>query len=201
MNAKKIFGGAIKALITGVVLIYLALHTINFFEYTFPVDQWYYAYLGFGLTGGGMIAYLILFLWDAGTPLKKVIALVMTVVCGLGEIIVAVFGMRIETWAKQGWIMTETDFNSMMMAIQILAFAHLVALIMYFAGDKIATMFSSDADHDGIADWMDPVDNRTGQKFIRNASRLPQQQYQAETEQVNRSNGNHQTDPTNQPRR
>jgi hypothetical protein len=189
MKAKKIVGAIMKILVSLVVLAYLALHTINFFKYTFPADQFYYAYLGFGLTGLGAIAYLCIFLWDADTPIKKTISLIMIIVCGLGEVAAASFGMTIEAWAKNGWAMTEADFRSMLLVIMGLAFLHLIALVLYVASDKIAEMFR-DEDHDGIPDYRDPVDNRTGQPFVKRNGR-------AYAEDVEQSR----VDPTSQPRR
>ena len=186
MNAKKLIGNLAKFVITLVVLAYLALHTVNFFKFTFPADQFYYAYLGFGLTGLGAIGYLIVFLWDADTTIKKTIALIMVVVCGIGEVMAAGFGMQIEAWVKNGWQMTEADFQSMLFVIEGLAFLHLIALILYVASDKIREMFS-DADHDGIPDWRDPIDNRTGQPFRRQNGRA----YAKDIEQ---------TDPTSRQR-
>lgn len=172
MKAKKLIGSMMKAIVGFVVLAYLALHTINFFQYTFPPDQVYYAYLGFGLTGLGAVAYLLVFLWDADTPMKRTISLIMVVVCGLGEILAASFGMRIEAWAKNGWVMTEADFSSMMLAIEVLAFIHLIALVLYVASEKIVETFS-DKDQDGIPDGFDPIDNRSGQPFKRGKVQIP----------------------------
>lgn len=178
-----------KILVGFVVLAYLALHTVNFFKYTFPPEQFYYAYLGFGLTGLGAIAYLCVFLWDADTPIKRTIALVMVIICGLGEVLAASFGMQIEAWAKNGWVMTENDFRSMMFAIQILAFIHLIALVLYVASDKIAEMFG-DADGDGIPNYRDP-----------DYKKSTQIQYAADVPAAENKNGKHATDPTSQPRR
>jgi hypothetical protein len=152
---KKIVGALVKVVLAAVVLVYLGLHTINFFMYTFPPEQWYLSWLGFGLTGGGLIGYLVVFLWDADTQLKKTTALLMVVVCGVGEVLAAGFGMQIEAWAKNGWTMTEQDFNMMLLAIRALAFAHFIALTVYVAGDKVGEMFG-DHDGDGVPNWRDP---------------------------------------------
>lgn len=154
-SPKKLVGALIKFVLAAVVLVYLGLHTINFFMFTFPPEQWYLSWLGFGLTGGGLIGYLVVFLWDADTQLKKTVALLMILVCGVGEVLAAGFGMEIEAWAKNGWVMTEQDFNMMLLAIRALAFAHFIALTVYMAGDKIGEMFG---DHDGdkIPNFLDP---------------------------------------------
>jgi hypothetical protein len=137
------------------VLVYLGLHTINFFTFTFPPDQQYLAWLGFGLTGGALIGYLVIFLWAADTDLKKSIAVIMMVVSGIGEILAAGFGMTIEAWARMGWTMTQQDFDTMLLAVRVLAFAHALALVVYIAGDKIGELIG-DHDGDGVPNMIDP---------------------------------------------
>lgn len=202
---KKLVGAALKIVIAAVVLVYLGLHTINFFMFTFPPDQWYLSWLGFGLTGGGLIIYLIIFLWDADTQLKKVVALTMVVVCGIGEVLAAGFGMTIEAWARNGWQMTQSDFDMMLLAIRILAFAHFLALVIYIAGDKIGEMFG-DADGDGIPNWRDPDYQgkpETPKQVVRQYSA---EEIQAFMKFMNENNvgqpvnGNGAVDPTKQPR-
>jgi hypothetical protein len=152
---KKFIGKLIELVLAGVVLTYLGLHTINFFMFTFPADQQYLAWLGFGLTGGALIAYLAIFLWVADTDLKKTIAVLMMLVSGVGEILAAGFGMQIEAWARMGWTMTQQDFDNMLLAIRVLAFAHAGAMVVYIAGDKIGELFG-DHDGDGIPNIVDP---------------------------------------------
>jgi hypothetical protein len=159
VKAKQLTAWAFKFIIAGIVLAFLGLHSINFFSFVFPVDQSYLAWLGFGLTGGGAVGYLIMFLWDAGSVLKSWISLGMCVLCSIGEVASALFGMQIESWSKAGFILTEQDFNIMLLVVGILAIVHFFALIGYFAGEKIGALFS-DKDGDGIPDAVDPVDNR-----------------------------------------
>lgn len=155
MKVKKILGTGVKVIIAVVVLSFLGLKSIDFFLYTTPAEQWFYAYLGFGLTGGGVIAYLIIFLMDADTELKKTIAMVMLAVCVIGELATAGFGMKIEAWRNAEIVMAETDIEAMILAVQILAFFHAAALIAYVAGDKIAEAFG-DEDGDGTPNYRDP---------------------------------------------
>jgi hypothetical protein len=155
MNVKRIIGGLVEFILAAVVLIYLGLHTINFFMFTFPPDQQYLAWLGFGLTGGALIGYLVIFMWAADTSLKKTVAMLMMLVSGIGEIAAAGFGMTIEAWTRMGWTMTEQDFDAMLLAIRVLAFAHALALVVYIAGDKIGEALG-DADGDGTPNFIDP---------------------------------------------
>lgn len=154
MKAKKLISSGLKYLLLTVVAAFLALHSINLFRFVFPNDQQYLAWLGFGLTGFGSIAYLAVFLWEGGTVLQKSVALAMAVVCSIGEVLAAIFGMMIESWEKAGFTLTENDFQTMLLVVGILSIAHFIALIVYFAGDKIGELFA-DADGDGIPNYRD----------------------------------------------
>jgi hypothetical protein len=166
MNAKRIIGALVEFMLGAVVLTYLGLHTINFFMFTFPPEQEYLAWLGFGLTGGAFIGYLLIFMWGADTDLKKTVALLMMVVSGIGEIAAAGFGMTIEAWSRMGWTMTQQDFDMMLLAIRVLAFAHALALAVYIAGDKIGELLG-DHDGDGTPNFIDP-DYKPAQKPSQN---------------------------------
>lgn len=212
---KKLIGAVIKIILAAVVLVYLGLHTINFFTFTFPPEQWYLAWLGFGLTGGGLIGYLVVFLWDADTDLKKTTALLMILICGAGEVLAAGFGMQIEAWSKNGWTMTEQDFNMMLLAIRALAFAHFIALTVYVAGDQIGVMF--DKNKNGIPDFLEKMsppilENETTvrQPEIKLTNFTEEQiqqlaqilaRYNAENERAGQGTNGQHADPTSQPRR
>jgi hypothetical protein len=154
LSPKRIAGFAAKAVIGAVVLAFLGLHSINFFMFTFPVEQSYYAWLGFGLTGGGLVGYLIVFLWEADTALKNFVSFAMVIICGIGEVLAALFGMQIESWKKAGFALTEQDFNTMLLVVGILAFIHFFALVAYLAGEKVIVLFG-DEDGDGIKNYRD----------------------------------------------
>lgn len=154
-SVKKLIGAGIKIAIAVVVLIFLGMKSLDFFYFTTPQEEYYYAWLGFGLTGGGLIAYLLIFLWDADTPLKKTVAIVMLGVCLLGELATAGFGLQIDAWQKGGYQLAQEDFDMMVRAVQLLGFAHALALLAYVAGDKLAEAFG-DHDGDGVPNFRDP---------------------------------------------
>jgi DNA-binding transcriptional regulator of glucitol operon len=157
-SVKKLFGGLIKIVLAIVVFAFLGLKSIDFFLFTTPPDKWYLAYFGFGLTGGGVIGYLIILMWDADTVLKRFISILMLAVCVIGELTTAGFGLQIEAWKKSGLALAETDFDSMVLAVQLLGFAHAGALIAYYAGDTIAKAFRDD-NKNGVPDWMEKKQN------------------------------------------
>lgn len=162
MSVKKFIGAGFKVVIGLVVLAFLGLRSLDFFYFVTPADQWYYAYLGFGLTSGAVVAYLVVFLWDADTELKKSIAIVMLGICIIGELATAGFGLQVNAWKAGGFQLTESDFSWMILVIQLLGFAHALALVGYVAGDAIIWAFQ-DEDGDGTINALDSVDNRTGQ--------------------------------------
>lgn len=155
LNPKELIGIGFEVLIGVVVAAFFAFHSFRFWEWTSPIDQWYMAYLGFGLTGGAAIGYLVVFLWRAKTNLRKTIALIMMLVCVIGELLTAGFGIQVETWQKAGYILTQENFSFMTLIVQVLGFIHAIALIVYIAGDQVAEMFG-DEDGDGVRNYKDP---------------------------------------------
>ena len=195
MKAKKFLSSTLKFILLFVVGAFLALHSINLFNFVFPADQQYLAWLGFGLTGFGAVVYLLMFLWEGATVLQRSVALAMAVVCSIGEVLAAIFGMMIESWEKAGFSLTENDFQSMLLVIGALSIAHFFALIAYFAGDQIRELLA-DADGDGVPNIIDPdykksSSRQTTRPMLTNAS---------EVEGVGQGsvpkNGHGDTDPT-----
>lgn len=158
-TVKRLIGSLVKIIIAAVVLLFLGLKSLDFFMFTTPADQWYYAFLGFGLTSGGVIAYLIIFMWDADTVLKRTVSIIMLAVCVVGELATAGFGLEVSAWQSSGLELSTADFKAMVLVVQVLGFAHAIALIAYMAGDRLAQAFRDD-DGDGIPNYRDPVDNR-----------------------------------------
>ena len=133
----ELFAGAGKTVVILVVLAFLGLHTLNFFAWTFPDDQAMYRPLGFGLTGGAFIVYVLVFKYGAKTDLKRFVALSMIIICGLGELAAAGFGMQIEAYTNAGIQLTAKSIDLMIWAIRILGGIHAVALVLDFIGDDI----------------------------------------------------------------
>lgn len=171
-KAKRILAWIFMGLVLLIVAAFLALHSINLFTYVFPPDQQQWAWMGFGLTGLGAVGYLLAFLFLSKTVLQKVVALAMTIVCAIGEVIAAFFGMQIESWQKSGWSLTQSDVQTMLMVIGILGILHFIALIVHFAGDKVAEMFS-DEDGDGIPNAFDNDYRPRPQMQVRPALQTP----------------------------
>jgi hypothetical protein len=170
MTVKRLFGFAAKIIVSVVVLAFLGLHSLNFFQFTFPPEQWYYSYLGFGLTSGGVILYLVMFMTESDTVLKRFIAITMLAVSLIGELATAGFGMQIESWRTAGYALTESDFQFMIIGVQILSLCHGMAMVAYFAGDKIVTAFADD-DKDGIPNAFDKdYRPKSAPKFVPNAA-------------------------------
>lgn len=136
-------GGEILAMILSVltalvVAAYFVIHTLNFFDFAFPSEQTFYKYLGFGLTGGGFVAYLVKLKYGAKTTLSAIVCVIMIVVCGVGELVAFGFGLQVETYRKEGITFTPEDIVMMVRFIQVLGFLHGAALVAeYFGGDVV----------------------------------------------------------------
>jgi hypothetical protein len=200
MKAKKFLSSTLKFVLLFVVGAFLALHSINLFTFVFPTDQQYLAWLGFGLTGFGAVVYLLMFLWEGATVLQRSVSLVMAVICSIGEVLAAIFGMMIESWKKAGFTLMEGDFQTMLLVIGALSIAHFFALIAYFAGDQIRELLS-DADGDGVPNIIDPDYKKSSSRQTTPKATV----YASETEQTSlagQGNGHKAVaDPTNQSRR
>jgi len=133
----RFFAGAGKVIIALTVLAFLGLHTLNFFAWTFPDEQAIYRPLGFGLTGGAFIAYILIFKFLAKTDLQKFVSMSMILICGIGELAAAGFGMQVEAYTNVGIAFTKEEIDIMIWAIRILGGVHAVALVLDFIGDDI----------------------------------------------------------------
>ena len=153
-GAKRLLGKGAKVLLVGVVAAFMGLQSFNFWKFTFPPEQWFYSFLGFGLTGGAVVGYLVMLLWESDTPLRNVISVVMLVVSVIGELLTAGFGLQVEIWRKAGFSPSLDDYRFMTVVVQALGLFHAAALILYFAGDRIAEIFG-DEDRDGIPNYRD----------------------------------------------
>lgn len=140
---QKFLGYTALAGVIAIVGSFLALQSINGFVFIFKDEQQFFAWLGFGLTGGGLVLYIPVFKWIARTPIQQGTALIMIIICALGELIVAGYGMRIESFAKAGIQLTETDIENMILAIQALGLVHGIALILEVVGTDIETAFKT----------------------------------------------------------
>ena len=71
--------------ISGALLIYAAARSLDFITATLPANQQIIGWLGLAATSGGMIAWLMVFLYKAEGIGQKVAAIIMTVIDMLGE--------------------------------------------------------------------------------------------------------------------
>lgn len=71
--------------ISGALLVYAAARSLDFIHATLPADQQLIGYLGLAATSGGMLAWLLLFMYKAEGIGQKVTAGIMTVLDMLGE--------------------------------------------------------------------------------------------------------------------
>jgi len=154
-TVKNIFGKSAEILIVLIVAGFMFSESLNFFYFAFPPEQQNIAWLGLGLTGGGMIAYFVMLkTGQADTPLKRVIVLTMIAVCTLGELATAGYGASVEIMKSSGLIITPEGVKTFVLVIRILGLFHALALIGFLGGDDIAEAFA-DKDHNGIPDILE----------------------------------------------
>ena len=153
-SPRSAIGMVTKVVVIAAVLMFLGVQSYAFFGFIFPDDKWYVAMLGFGLTSGGVVAYLIMLKTDAKTPLQKTVAAFMMAVSLIGEMATAAFGMQIEGWREMGYTMTSSEFDWMIIVITGLGILHGLASVVYIAGEDIAELFA-DEDGDGIPNFAD----------------------------------------------
>lgn len=127
-----------------VVLGFLALHSLNAFAFIFKDSQEYLAFLGFGMTGGAAIVYLVKLVFSQNaTNLKKVVYFLMMMICGTGEVLTALFGMKLSAAETAQYIIPQATIDTFFTMVQGLAFLHFLAIVTELAGDTIFVMFST----------------------------------------------------------
>jgi hypothetical protein len=120
------------------MLLYLGLHSYNFFTFTFKGDQWIFAILGLFTTSIGFLLWLAIYLWMAKDGLSKAVAIMMMFVSLGGEFVVAGFDMFMNISGRleeAAW--TATDLKYMSYAIAGLALLNGLALVADIAGKRI----------------------------------------------------------------
>ena len=153
-KAKKFVGSVLEIALVGAVVVFLGIHTINFFKFIFPDDKSYLAGLGFALTSGAVVVYWYIFKFKAETEFQKVIAVVMMVLSMIGEVVAAGMGMQVEAWSKVGLVLTQKEIDTMILLVQGLALIHAVAVMLYYSLDDIIELFG-DEDGDGVPNVID----------------------------------------------
>jgi hypothetical protein len=131
--------GFIAKIVLGIaMLLYLGMHSYNFFTFTFKGDQWIFAILGLFTTSIGFLLWLAVYLWAAEDGLEKAVSIIMLFVSLLGEFAVAGFDMYMNitgTLASSGF--TDADLRNMSYIIAGLALVNGLALVAGVAGKQI----------------------------------------------------------------
>jgi hypothetical protein len=131
-------GAMAKGVLAIAMLLYLGMHSYNFFLVTFKGDQWIYAVLGLFTTSIGFILWLAVYLWAAEDGLERAVTLVMMFVSLFGEFAVAGFDMYMNiTGSFQTAGFTDSDLRNMSYIIAGLALLNGLALVAGVAGQQI----------------------------------------------------------------
>jgi hypothetical protein len=137
-NAGYWIGFFAKIILAVAMLLYLGMHSYNFFTFTFKGDQWIFAILGLFTTSIGFLLWLAIYLYIAKDGLQKAIAIGMIFVSLGGEFAVAAFDMYINIsgqLSNAAW--TVEDLRNMSYIIAGLALLNGLALVIDIAGKQI----------------------------------------------------------------
>jgi hypothetical protein len=196
------FLGLIAKIVLAVaMLLYLGLHSYNFFTFTFKGDQWIFSILGLFTTSIGVILWLVIYLYAAEDGLEKSVSIIMLFVSLLGEFAVAGFDMYMnisENVSTMNW--TPTDLRNMSYIIAGLALLNGLAMVVGIAGQQIMDDLSS------VRKPKKPVQTSSNNTPVRHTEPLNMNALDVEalTNEIYariKANGNGAADPTNQPRR
>lgn len=118
--------------VSGALLIYAASRSLDFISATLPSDQRIIGYLGLAATSGGMIAWLLLFLYTAEGIGQRVTAGIMTVLCMVGEFGLFTMDTLYQT-GKSGMIekLTPENIRGVILALSGLIAANILATIVF----------------------------------------------------------------------
>lgn len=118
--------------VSGSLLIYAASRSIDFIAATLPPDQQIIGYLGLAATSGGMIAWLLLFLYTAEGIGQRVTAGIMTVLCMVGEFGLFTMDTLYQT-GKSGMIeqLTPESIRGVVLALSGLIAANILATVVF----------------------------------------------------------------------
>ena len=137
-NAGYWIGFFSKIVLAIAMLLYLGMHSYNFFTFTFKGDQWIFSILGLFTTSIGFLLWLAIYLYIARDGLQRAIAIAMIFVSLGGEFAVAAFDMYMnisgqlstQTWAPE-------ELRNMSYIIAGLALLNGLALVIDVAGKQI----------------------------------------------------------------
>lgn len=213
MNNQKKAGywiGWISKIVLGVaMLLYLGLHSYNFFTWTFKDDQWIFAVLGLFTTSIGVLLWLAIYLYVAEDGLEKAVSIIMLFVSLLGEFAAAGFDMYMNISGQFNMAsLTATDLRNMSYIVAGLALLNGLALVAGVAGQQILDDLSK---IQLSRSKESPAPANTSRQFnaesdsIRQIS-IPEDVYKqllidAGVRRGAPVNGNGAADPTSQPRR
>jgi hypothetical protein len=137
-NAGYWIGFFAKIVLGVAMLLYLGMHSYNFFTFTFKGNQWIFAILGLFTTSIGFLLWLSIYLYIAKDGLQKAIAIIMIFVSLGGEFAVAAFDMYMNISGQlstQQWAVE--DLRNMSYIIAGLALLNGLALVIDIAGKQI----------------------------------------------------------------
>jgi hypothetical protein len=138
------FGIAAKIVLAIAMLLYLGMHSLNFFTFTFKDDQFIFSILGLFTTSIGFLLWLAIYLWVAEDNMRRAIAIAMMFISLMGEFAVAAFDMYMNisgNLSNFNW--TVDDLRNMSYLIAGLALLNGFALVLDIAGENLLRDFGN----------------------------------------------------------
>lgn len=122
--------------ISGALLVYAASRSLDFILATLPPESQIVGWLGLAATSGGMIAWLLLFLYRAEGVSQKVIAGIMTALDMIGEF--ALFTM--DTMYRAGEFgmtrqLSQSEIQTVIIGLSVLIAVNIGATVMFHLVD------------------------------------------------------------------
>lgn len=118
--------------ISGALLVYAASRSIDFITATLPPDQQIIGFLGLAATSGGMIAWLLLFLYAAEGMGQRITAGIMTVLDMIGEF--GLFTMDTLYQAGESGMtvkLTSDEIRMVVLSLSALIAVNILATVIY----------------------------------------------------------------------
>lgn len=130
------YAGWITIVLGGVLLVYSASRSFNFLAMTLPEDKVMLAYVGLAALDGGIVAWLLAYLYASKSTLQRGIAMGLIVLDFLGAVMTFVMDTLYES-GEVGLIgsMPESDIKTAVLLVSLVIAINIGAVVMHHMTD------------------------------------------------------------------